>query len=105
MSALRQGKLDMVVGALTEEDRGQDLSVEALFHDQLLVAARSGHPLAKRSGLTLGDLSTASWILPPHEVQAHRLWRNAFLLAGFRAAPSLCRDCVFSRSADPFTIE
>ena len=94
MSALRQGKLDMVVGALTEEDRGQDLSVEALFHDQLLVAARSGHPLAKRSGLTLGDLSTASWILPPHEVQAHRLWRNAFLLAGFEPP----RHCVETAS-------
>jgi DNA-binding transcriptional LysR family regulator len=82
ISALRQGKLDMVVGALPEEDAGQDLAFDTLFYDWLHVAVRRGHPFVKRKGLTLRELRSECWILPPRDVRAHRQWRNAFVLAG-----------------------
>lgn len=89
ISALRRGKLDIVVGALIDKDLGQDLAVETLFHDRLHVATRRGHPLADRVGLTLDDLRTVAWILPPRDVNAHRQWRNAFIFAGIEP-PRYC---------------
>jgi LysR family transcriptional regulator of gallate degradation len=44
--------------------------------------------------LTLGDLRTAAWILPPRDVNAHQQWRNAFILAGIEPP----RHCVETAS-------
>lgn len=59
---LRNGDLDLVFGALREEeDKG--LLNDPLFEERLLIIARAGHPLSAGE-LPLGALAAAEWILP-----------------------------------------
>jgi DNA-binding transcriptional LysR family regulator len=65
-SELALGELDLVLAPLPES-RSAEFSHEALFEDDLLVAARDGHALLKRRGLRFEDLTSAAWVLPePH---------------------------------------
>lgn len=59
---LRNGDLDLVFGALREEE-DTGLLNEPLFEERLLIIARAGHPLSGGE-LPLGALAAAEWILP-----------------------------------------
>lgn len=65
LERLDQGKLDIVVGRLYEEHDKSNLRYEPLTEELVCAITRPGHPLSARSGLTLRDMLSASWIVPP----------------------------------------
>lgn len=72
MPALRTGELDMVVGRLPTHRHRSDVDRITLYDERIVAVARHDHPLAKRQGLALADLSAHRWILPPPETTLRR---------------------------------
>ena len=77
---LRDGEIDMMVGALRDASVGQDLVQQALFEDRPTIFARTGHPL--RHGWDADDLRRFPWILPPEGTPLRQLWRAMFAALG-----------------------
>ncbi|MCM2973552.1 LysR substrate-binding domain-containing protein [Larsenimonas suaedae] len=67
LSELRLGKLDLVVGRMSEAGAIRDLHFEHLFHEPLVLVARDGHPLAgvAREALSMEVLARFAWVVPP----------------------------------------
>jgi len=65
LERLEQGKLDIVVGRLYEEHDKENLRYESLTEELVCAITRPGHPLSSMSGLTLRDVVSAGWIVPP----------------------------------------
>lgn len=65
LERLEQGKLDIVVGRLYEEHDKGNLRYEPLTEELVCAITRPGHPLSSMSGLTLRDVLSANWIVPP----------------------------------------
>lgn len=61
---LRQGELDVVVGALPRNRADPDLRFERLTSDTIGVIGRVGHPLLCRPSRSLADYSAYAWALP-----------------------------------------
>lgn len=61
-ASLLSGRIDFIVGA-QRAGGGDAFESRSLFEDKPALVARSGHPLAKRSKLTLGDLAGYPWCL------------------------------------------
>ncbi|WOX07001.1 LysR family transcriptional regulator [Microbulbifer pacificus] len=74
--ALRSGDLDCIVGATRPAIDDKGLCGETLLEDQLAIIVRCGHPLIRRSNLTLADLMDYRWILPARHTPAHFLFRQ-----------------------------
>jgi LysR family transcriptional regulator of abg operon len=62
LAAIREGGMDLAVGPVPAE---LDTSVthEPLFYNDIVVAARRGHPVAGPGQRTLAELSDCEWIL------------------------------------------
>jgi DNA-binding transcriptional LysR family regulator len=70
LSALRQGRIDLIMGALRHPLPGGDLVQEAIFHDTLSLVCRAGHPMQRlRPGrgtrIDRRALARYRWMLPP----------------------------------------
>jgi DNA-binding transcriptional LysR family regulator len=65
MERLSQGKLDVVIGRLFPRLDKTDLRYEALVEEPVAAIVRPGHPLMDVTSLTLRDLVSAGWIIPP----------------------------------------
>ena len=61
---LRQGELDVVVGALPDNRSDPDLRFQRLTSDTIGVVGRAGHPLLQRADRGLADYAAAAWALP-----------------------------------------
>lgn len=77
---LRDGEIDMMVGALRDVTIGQDLVQQPLFEDRPTIFARAGHPLEQ--GWDGDDLRRFPWILPPEGTPLRQLWRAMFVALG-----------------------
>ncbi|MGE3711973.1 MAG: LysR family transcriptional regulator [Hyphomicrobiaceae bacterium] len=73
---LRQGELDVVIGALPENRIDPDLRFSRLTSDVIKVVGRKDHPLLKKRERTLADYAAQRWVLPgQHELVRLRLAR------------------------------
>jgi DNA-binding transcriptional LysR family regulator len=81
---LRAGALDFVVAEIPEARTAADLSATRLVQDDLGIAARAGHPLAKRA-CRLADLLDYPWVMPPLSTRARRRLDALFVAAGLPA--------------------
>lgn len=87
---LRDGEIDMMIGALRDPSIGQDLEQRALFEDRPSIMARAGHPLA--GGWDADALRRFPWILPPEGAPLRQLWRQMFEPLG-GALPPVPIEC------------
>ena len=62
---LVENKLDIVIGRLSEAHDNRNLSYERLADEPVCAIARRHHPMLRNSVLTLNELVTATWIVPP----------------------------------------
>ncbi|WP_226876392.1 LysR family transcriptional regulator [Microbulbifer hainanensis] len=73
-SSLRNGDLDLIIGATRDLENSATLATETLFEDKLAVVARGGHPLTGKQELELLDLMEFGWVLPARSTPARRLF-------------------------------
>lgn len=62
MASLLSGRVDFIVGA-QRAGAADVFESRSLFEDKAALVARSGHPLTRRSKLTLADLTGYPWVL------------------------------------------
>lgn len=77
---LRDGEIDIMIGALRDPSIGQDLVQKPLFEDRPIIIGRAGHPLA--GGWSADDLRRFPWILPPTGAPLRQLWQRMFAALG-----------------------
>lgn len=65
VAGLRNGEIDLIIGAIRLNEPSAHLKTEALFDDKLAILARSDHPLTKAKKLDHRSLGALQCILPP----------------------------------------
>jgi DNA-binding transcriptional LysR family regulator len=97
---LEQGKLDILVARLFAEHDKSQLRYEALTEEPVCALVRPGHPLLGVSGLTLRDVVSAGWIVPPAGSVLRHRFELMFQEEGWRRrpTPSRARRCCSSRA-------
>jgi LysR family transcriptional regulator, regulator for genes of the gallate degradation pathway len=75
---LRDGEIDLLIGALRESAPGEDVVQVPLFEDQPVVIARAGHPLAKTRGVAPGLLAAYPWTISAPGTPLRLLWERMF---------------------------
>jgi LysR family transcriptional regulator of gallate degradation len=78
VAGLRAGDIDFVLGALRQNDASSGLVNERLMSEDIVVIARSGHPLARVNGLSMKDLTAAQWIVPRSQAPARGMFEAQF---------------------------
>jgi len=78
---LRAGDVDFVFGALRADDYASDLQGEELLTEEMVILARSDHPLLAKS-LQREDLKGMSWVLPRADTPARLLLEAHFQRIG-----------------------
>lgn len=90
---LRDGEIDMMVGALRPPDLAADLVQRPLFSDRPVILGRAGHPLASiDSKVDPVRLAEYPWVVAAPGTPLHRQWRTMFEHAGI-APPRVAIAC------------
>ena len=89
MERLAQGKVDIVVGRLSERHAKADLRYEALVEEPVSAITRPGHPLLAKPRLQLRDVASAAWIVPPQGSVLRHRFELMFQEAGLDAPADL----------------
>ncbi len=79
---LRDGELDLIIGAVRDPSPGEDVVQQPLFADSPVVIGRVGHPVGKTSAC-ISALAKYPWIVPasgtPLRVQCEKMFTDAGL--------------------------
>lgn len=90
---LRDGELDLMLGALRDAKAGDDLVQRPLFHDRPVILGRAGHPLRARHGApSPAELAAFDWVLPGEGTPLRAQWRRMFDGSGI-APPRVAIEC------------
>lgn len=80
--ALFAGEIDLALLLLAAEGAPPGLAFDPLLQTGPVVAARRGHPLADREGVTLPELAAFPWLIPDYPSSHREIIHRAFLDAG-----------------------
>lgn len=83
---LRDGRIDLMIGALRDPALHPDLTQAPLFDDHLAVVGRAGHPLTGSRRVDREALCACPWIVGRVTSPVRRRWERAFGDHGARAA-------------------
>lgn len=90
---LRDGELDLLVGALREPLSDADLLQRPLFLDRPVIVGGARHPLASRGDApSVQQLAAFDWIVPPEGTPLRTQWRQMFALSGIEP-PRVAIEC------------
>jgi LysR family transcriptional regulator, regulator for genes of the gallate degradation pathway len=93
---LRDGELDLLIGALRDPSPGDDLVQRALFEDRPVILGRVGHPamsqFESKQGGGIPELAQYPWIVPAPGTPLRAQWERMFLDAG-AAPPNVPIEC------------
>lgn len=78
MQQLRKGALDMIVGALRNNDCPRDVVEKMLFVDPFAIVLRRDHPLTRRPQITLEELAEFDWVVPRQGTPIRRTFETLF---------------------------
>lgn len=78
---LRNGDIDMMLGALRDGAEAADLAQEPIFEDHPQLIMRSGHPILN-SGTIVELLADFPWILPGRNTPLRQYWEAMMLAIG-----------------------
>ena len=91
---LLEGQIDLVFSGIPAEPE-PGLAHELIMEDQLVVVARHTHPLRRKRGITVHDLSAARWVLPkPGSLSTTWLERRFLELGASPPKPTVETDSV-----------
>lgn len=85
---LRDGAMDLMVGALRDPSPGPDVEQHNLFADHPVVIGRKGHPLASTD---IKDLARYPWIVPVKGTPLRMAWERMF--EGVDPQPKVPIEC------------
>lgn len=88
LQALREGDVDLMIGALRDPPPSEDVHQEVLFHDALGIYCGPDHPLVGRARVELRHLARYRWVLPKPGTPTRAQFDMLFGCAG------LAPDCV-----------
>ncbi len=74
---LRDGEIDLMIGALRDPSPGPDLCQQRLFEDRPVVIGRKNHPALKGSP-SLTALARYPWIIPATGTPLRAVWERMF---------------------------
>lgn len=81
-ASLRNGTLDMAIVPLHPGSVPADMAFVPLLPGRNVIAARAGHPLIRRSTITLADIEPYPWIAPPSDSPLYRDLQRALKSIG-----------------------
>ena len=93
---LRDGQIDMMIGALREDPAPVDIAQEPLLVDRLAVVARAGHPLAGTAP-RLDELAAFSWVVGRFGTPLRGHWQEMFDGCDAPHAPIECGSAMTIR--------
>ena len=85
---LRDGAIDLMIGALRDPTPGPDIEQHTLFADRPMVIGRKGHPL---SSPAIAELARYPWIVPSRGTPLRKAWERMF--AGIEPQPRVPIEC------------
>lgn len=88
---LRDGELDLLIGALRLEVPPAEVDQQPLFDDQPVVFARPGHPLIGHAA-PWSALADYPWVVPPSGTPLRTQWEAMFKAAGL-PVPLVSIEC------------
>lgn len=89
LHGLRQGDLDLLVGALRNPVPIDDVVQESLFDDPLAVVGRVGHPLSQKGPVGIADIARCDWVVPRRGTPTRAHFEQLFTDAGVPLPRSL----------------
>ena len=90
---LRDGEIDMMIGALRSAGFDEGIIQTPLFEDRPVILARAGHPLAgARGAATPDEMLAYPWITPALGTPLRSQWQAMFEAAG-GVAPRVPIEC------------
>ncbi|HEV7776616.1 MAG TPA: LysR family transcriptional regulator [Luteibacter sp.] len=92
LDALRQGDLDLLIGAQRDPSLMKDVVQEGLFDDEPVIVGHSMHPLRDTRQLSLADLLRYPWVIPSRGVPMRANWERMFRNHGVEP-PKLRIEC------------
>ena len=84
---LRNGAIDLMIGALRDPLLEPDCVQHPLFYDEPVVIGRAGHPLEGREP-SIGELAGYTWIIAARGAPLRESWERMFAAQGL-ASPSV----------------
>lgn len=78
LASLRNGQIDVLIGALREPAPVKDILQEDIFDDDLVIVARSGHPLASESEFKFSRLKDFPWVIATSGAPMRMRWEAIF---------------------------
>jgi len=79
---LRNGDLDLLIGALRFPAPSDDIIQEELLSPPLAIVGRKGHPLSTRNDLKLEDLNHYGWVVPRNGTPTRTFFDTLFIEHG-----------------------
>jgi LysR family transcriptional regulator of gallate degradation len=64
LRGLRAGEIDLIIGGLSSPASEPDIAHQQLYDEEVMVAVRASHPLAKRRVVSMEELLRHKWIVP-----------------------------------------
>ena len=89
LHGLRNGEIDMLIGALRDPAPIDDIEQIALFDDRLAIVARVGHPLFARQKIAEADLMAYPWVVSPPGAPTRDYFESMFPPAARDKLPGL----------------
>lgn len=78
LSALREGTIDMLIGAMREPLPVADIVQEPLFDDDPVIVGRVGHPLVAEPGFAFSRLLDFPWVIAGRGAPVRHRWEQMF---------------------------
>lgn len=75
---LRDGEIDMMVGAMRDPASVEDLDQQPLFDDHPVVLGRVDHPLTRRKNVDVAALAGFPWAISAPGTPLRRQWQGMF---------------------------
>ena len=96
---LRQRDVEIVISRLASMTGHDDLSVETLFHDELVVICSKRSKWAQRRNVSLAELAGEPWVFPPATGFLTGIMRSAFEAEGLEfPRATVTTPCTYSLS-------
>lgn len=89
---LRDGEIDLLIGALRDPGPGDDVVQRPLFADRPVIIGRAGHPLAGQATVDDPGLARYEWTIAAPGTPLRNLWQRMFDRIGV-AAPAVSIEC------------